>query len=194
MKLKIVNCTECTLGLTYEPRLRRRNLALQEEYAPKDGVKVVILAESPPIRGGYIYDKLTPCNPKKFCYQVFVDLNCLGFEGPASEDDKEMMLRRMEHLNKALVLDCCNCAANHLRGDMQDEEREDLVRACFSRFAADALDRICKNSNPQIWFKFPPGRGKDLWQASKAKYGSKIVHKVYWSILPKSSDPVYLDE
>lgn len=179
---RIAICTECALGMTYPPSLRERNLALQNEYAPKDKIKTVILGESPPIKGGYIYDRQTQCSPRTFSYQVFVDLQYFnkGMRS-ISQDDKVIMLDRMKFQSRALALDCCNCAANHLRGPGQDEQRDDLVAACFSKYAEGALERVCEEYNPQIWFKFPPRRGDGLWNTLKAKYGPKIIRKEYWS-------------
>ena len=175
-----MNCRDCVLGMTYRPRLRERNLILQDEYAPKDRIKLVILGESPPIGGGYIYDRHTKCTSRSFSYQVFSDLNCVGFKGPVSDDDKEIALQKMQHVNKAIVLDCCNCAAN-LKGRISDSQRESLVAACFSRFAEQSLDSICKEYGPEIWFKLPSGRGSTLWDDLKIKYGPKIIRKEYWS-------------
>lgn len=182
LKKRIVNCTECVLGMTYPPRLRERNLALQEEYTPRERIKLVILGESPPIKGGYIYDRQTQCNLRTYSYQVLVDLRYFdkGMRS-ISEDDKAMMLDRMKYQSHALALDCCNCAVNHLRGPSQDVERDKLVADCFSKYAEKALERICKEYDPQIWFKLPPRRGDGLWKEMKAKYGARIIRKEYWS-------------
>jgi hypothetical protein len=189
VKRKIVECRECVLGMDYPAQLRARNLSLQDDYAPEDQIDIVILGESPPFRGGYIYDKHSRCSSKSFSYQVFADLHFI-YAGMSSLSGigKEMQLTRLGYARRALVLDCCNCAVNNLRGKMHDLERDKLVAACFLRFAEGALDRISRAYDPQIWFKLPPNRGNALWDDLRKKYGSRIVRKDYWSTLSVSSD------
>lgn len=168
------DCPKCDLRLKYPSKWRTKNLRLLNEHTPEKDISTVIISESPPYNGTYIYDPCSECYPKKFSYHVFMDLGYIRpNDGPIDETMKETLLLRMKE-DGIIVLDCCHCAVNHLRGFSRMSERDGRVLTCFESFAHEALASIHQKYEPEMRFKFPSGRGNGLYRTLKDEFGSKI--------------------
>jgi hypothetical protein len=120
LRERIVNCKECNLGERYCAELRARNTRLTNEYAPENVVNRIILTESPPASYKFIYDRYSKCTKNSLAHRVFVDLRYIGSDEIVNDKRKEELLQRMR-TEGVLVVDCCRCAVNRLRGKRGEE-------------------------------------------------------------------------
>ncbi len=149
------------------------------EYAPKDRIRKIIISESPPKDQGYVYLKTTKCTERKFCHHVFYDLGYWrSNDATIDEGAKESFLRRMQD-DEVLIMDCCLCSVNQMSHYFQREERNRLVATCFKEHVGKELDRIFKEYHPKLFFKFPFGRGDEVFQILKDKYGKNLSRIPY---------------
>jgi len=175
LRERIVDCRDCDLGDRYCSELRARNIRLTVEYVPQDIVKLLILAESPPRSYKFIYDRYSGCPENSLAHRVFADLGHIS-SGETVDDERKEELLQKARTGGVLVLDCCHCAVNHLKGK-RSGERNQKVASCFERHTSNLLRAIWEEDHPELWFKFPQKRGKGLLAKLENEYGTGIKRK-----------------
>jgi hypothetical protein len=144
------------------------------EYAPRGALTKVILAESPPRSYKFVYDKYSGCPENSLAFRVFVNLGYVKSGEIIDEDAKDELLRRMAK-EGVMIVDCCQCAVNHLKDDASERrERDRLVSRCFDTHTGAFVEDLFLEHCPDLWFKFPEKQGAVLYARLKAEYKDKI--------------------
>lgn len=128
----------------------------------------IVIAESPPYYGGFIYDESTKCTPKKFSHHLFCDLGYINREDYIDLTQKREFLRRMKEEDHVLVLDCCHCGVNLIHGEARDK----LTAGCFEEHVKRVLSRLMHKYHSKLYFKFPDVYGWDLYANIQKEYPS----------------------
>jgi hypothetical protein len=176
LRRNIVDCEECNLGQRYCPELRARNLRFLQDYAPEARIEKIIIAESPPVSYKYIYDMYSGCTRKSFSYRVFRDLKYVGLNEIVDDSRKGKLLGKMKE-EGILVMDCCQCAVNHLKSGHRKERDEGVIN-CFDLYTKEVLKVLYDRHKPELFFKFPRKRGKKLLRMLDSQYGDGVIERV----------------
>lgn len=143
-ELAICTLEECPAWgqYSFENRLRNQEL-LGKQLNGLEKIEVLILGESPPSDGGYIYAKT-----RKSSFGLYSSLERMGKNPPFGLEKHEF---EMEFNSKWIVIDCALCPVSR----MGMKNKKECLKSCFKGKIHTLLDNLDLENLKRIIIAFP---------------------------------------